>query len=194
MKKLIRTAQPVCLAAGFQEWTDRYVTARFANPAANFRWYSNSCYQDIRAALLSMTQHHCAFCDGFVGTEGRETVEHFRPKSVYPQEAFLWGNLFPCCDVCQSAKRERYDDLLLKPDEETYRFAHFFICNYGTGELQPAPEISTDDQRRAEKTVEFYGLNSPLRKQARVRELKKFLAVGDELHIDEFPYRYFLIV
>ncbi|MBD8216288.1 hypothetical protein [Erwinia persicina] len=133
MRKLIRIAQPPCLAARFMEWTDRYMTAREVNAATAFSWYSRACYQDVRTALLAMTQHHCAFCDGFVGTEGRETVEHFRPKSTYPQEAFLWRNLFPCCDVCQSAKLERYDNLLLKPDEENYQFEHFFICNYGTG-------------------------------------------------------------
>jgi len=50
-----------------------------------------------------MTQAHCAFCDGQIGAESRETVEHFRPKGLFPELAYAWDNLFPCCDLCQSA-------------------------------------------------------------------------------------------
>lgn len=192
MNKLIRGAQPLCLAAGCQEWTDRYLTARFSDPAASFSWYSRNCYQHIRMALLEMTQDHCAFCDGFLGTEARETVEHFRPKSRYPQQAFQWINLFPCCDKCQSAKQEKYDELLLKPDDADYQFARYFICNYASGELHPAPDISVFDRQRAEKTIELYGLNLTLRKQARARELIKFRGSREALQLDDFPYRYFL--
>ncbi|MFS2221538.1 hypothetical protein [Pantoea sp. B65] len=194
MIKMIRNEHPFCLAARWQEWTERYVSARRANPSARFSWYSQSCYRATRDALLALTREHCAFCDGFVGNEGRKTLEHFRPKSAYPQLAFCWENLFPCCDVCQSAKGEKYTELLLKPDEHDYCFEHYFICNFSDGALHPAPEIAAQDGLRAEKTLELYGLNSPSRKVARRRELQKFLAVRDEMDIDEFPYRYFLMV
>ncbi|MDW8844955.1 hypothetical protein SD961_03440 [Erwinia sp. MMLR14_017] len=192
MRKMIRVEQPRCLALRGSEWTERYNTARRLNPAATFRWYSRACYADIRTALQATTQHHCAFCDGFIGSEGRETIEHFCPKSRFPEQAFAWENLFPCCDVCQSKKLETYHELLIKPDEEDYQFENYFICNYGSGELQPAPDASEFHRLKAEKTIEVYGLNLPVRKKARIRELKKFRAVGETMHIDEFPYRYYL--
>ncbi|MCU5773874.1 hypothetical protein N5923_09795 [Erwiniaceae bacterium BAC15a-03b] len=194
MIKMNRSAYPACLEARGQEWTERYVAARRKNPAAKFSWYSQSCYRATRDALLVLTQEHCAFCDGFVGNEGRKTLEHFRPKSAFPELAFSWENLFPCCDVCQSAKGEKYTELLLKPDESSYRFEHYFICNFADGALHPSPELSPYEQQRVEKTLELYGLNLPSRKVARRRELQKFLAVRDEMHIDEFPYRYFLMI
>lgn len=192
MVKMKRQGYPSCLKMRWQEWTERYVAARRDNPAARFIWYSQKCYRDTRDALLVNTQYHCAFCDGFVGNEGRQTLEHFRPKSQYPDLAFCWDNLFPCCDVCQSAKGEKYIDLLLKPDALDYHFDDYFICNFADGALSPAPEISAQARLRAENTLELYQLNSPSRKVARRRELQKFLAVGDAMHIDEFPYRYFL--
>lgn len=192
MRKIIRGDAPPCLVAGCKAWTDRYLTARTANPAEKFSWYSKACYDSTRSALLTMTQDHCAFCDGFVGNEGRETVEHFRPKSQFPQEAFLWTNLLPCCDVCQSAKLEKYDDLLLKPDDGGYAFERYFICNYAEGELQPAPGIKSLERVRAEKTIALYALNAPKRKIARVRELKKYHLAAQEMTLDEFPYRWFL--
>ena len=77
-----------------------------------------------------MTQRHCAFCDGPLGIESRETVEHFRPKSKFPELAFAWENLFPCCDVCQSHKGERFDLHLLKPDDDDYHFERYFVVNF----------------------------------------------------------------
>lgn len=138
-----------------------------------------------------MTQSHCAFCDGSTGLESRETVEHFRPKSQFPELAYVWHNLFPCCDRCQSLKREQFDELLLKPDEVGYRFENHFLLNYKTGELAPLPHVDVERQRCAEITIRMYGLNLPERMKARLRERRAFDSDPDPC-LDDYNYRFFL--
>lgn len=138
-----------------------------------------------------MSQNHCAFCDGRVGTESRETIEHFRPKSRYPELAYTWDNLFLCCDGCQSAKLEKFDAAAVKPDEPTYQFHHYFLANYRTGELEIAPTADETRRESARVSIELYDLNKEARKQARLRELAHF-GRDPEPILDDYNYRYFL--
>lgn len=192
MRKVERSAQPDCLRDNAGVWAQEYVAAREKNAKHKFTWRNDGCYQTIRRTLTDMTQHHCAFCDGLIGAESRETIEHFRPKSNFPALAYQWDNLFPCCDVCQSQKLEKFDDGLLKPDTAEYAFNRYFICNYETGELQANPQASETDQARANRTLNLYGLNLPQRQASRQRELKQYSRRDEVDLIDDFSYRYFL--
>ncbi|ORM63348.1 hypothetical protein PRCB_09945 [Pantoea rodasii] len=192
MFKLERGSWPCCLEEHQQDWTARYIVARSQNPAARFRWFSEACYHAVRTALLEMTQHHCAFCDGFIGSESRETLEHFKPKSQFPESAFDWENLFPCCDMCQSQKREKYHAALIKPDRPDYDFDDYFICNFDNGEVAVAPDRLAENQHAAAITLETYGLNLPMRKKERLRQLRIWHAMGNRAELNEFAYRYFL--
>jgi len=138
-----------------------------------------------------MTQAHCAFCDGPVGVESRETVEHFRPKSRFPELAYQWENLFPCCDMCQSKKLERFDPALLKPDEADYAFERYFVANYLTGKVEPLPGLDDTTKKRAEVTIAMYGLNIEARKIARIREWESYCRDAAPC-LDDYSYRFFL--
>ncbi|CNI69998.1 conserved hypothetical protein [Yersinia massiliensis] len=193
MYKITRISPPKSLNANYKAWNRRYQADKASTPVKAFRWYNIACYQETRDLLISMTQNHCAFCDGPLGAESRETIEHFKPKSVFPELAFTWENLFPCCDRCQGQKLEKYDDALLKPDDIAYEFERFFIANYATGEITPSPQASAAEQYQAKVTIEHYGLNLPQRKIARRKELRCYLAMKHEMLLDEFSYRYFLM-
>jgi len=191
LRKLERTQAPDCLTEGGPGWTEDYVAKRAVNPAHCFSWRSASCYAEIRHRLAAMTQTHCAFCDGQIGVESRETVEHFRPKGQFPELAYAWENLFPCCDLCQSSKRERFAPALLKPDAPDYRFQAYFIANYKTGALEPAPYAAEEERQRAEISIRLYGLNLPARTTARRREWERYCR-DPEAYVDDYNYRFFL--
>jgi len=191
LRKLTRTAEPACLQKNMGIWTTQFVEARAKNPTHKFSWRNPSCYQAIRQSLADMTQQHCAFCDGPIGSESRETVEHFRPKSQFPELAYAWDNLFPCCDMCQSFKLERFDEALLKPDTLEYVFHHYFTVNYHTGEIEPSPRADAIAQHRVLITLKLYGLNVPKRKTMRLREWR-FYSNEQTPNIDDYNYRYFL--
>lgn len=192
MRKLERPEPPECLRVGAPQWTEEFVSRRRENPQHPFRWRSEPCYKQIRRVLSVMTDAHCAFCDGPIGVESRETVEHFKPKSAFPESAYEWTNLFPCCDMCQSQKLESFDASLIKPDAPEYAFEDYFVANYKTGEIEASPASSDALRRAAEVTIKMYGLNLPARSKARRREWECF---GKEAnaHIDDFNYRFFLL-
>jgi uncharacterized protein (TIGR02646 family) len=170
LRKLERPEAPESLRTGAPQWTEEFVARRLENPKHRFSWRSDDCYQQIRRTLSTMTAAHCAFCDGPIGVESRETVEHFKPKSRFPELAYEWTNLFPCCDMCQSNKRESFDPDLIKPDLAEYAFEHYFVANYKTGEIEASPARGDEFKRAAEITIAMYGLNIPARNKARLRE------------------------
>lgn len=191
MHKLVRPEAPPCLCEQCMAWTEEFVAARRANPAHGFTWRSPGCYDEIRARLLAMSLRHCAFCDGLLGTQSRKTVEHFRPKSVFPEQAYAWDNLYPCCDVCQAAKRESFDEALLRPDSGDYRFDAYFMVNFRTGELEPHPGACDAARQRAAVTIGLYGLNTPERNHDRRRVLAHF-GRDPQPCLDDYPYRFAL--
>ncbi len=179
------------MRASWLGWTKDFVAARKLNPPHPFDWRSQACYREIRRQLSAMTQAHCAFCDGAIGVESRETVEHFRPKSAFPDLAYEWNNLFPCCDMCQSNKREMFDPDLLKPDEPEYAFNKYFVANFSTGEIEPSPHSDDSERRKAEVTIRIYGLNLPARKIARKRTWENYRRDPKPCP-DDYNYRFFL--
>ena len=191
MHKMERPAPPDCLSASWLGWTEDFVAARKLDSKHPFSWRSQTCYQEIRRQLSIMTQAHCAFCDGPIGVESRKTVDHFRPKSTFPEFVYEWNNLFPCCDMCQSNKLEEFDPALLKPDEREYAFDKYFVANFKTGEVEPSPHSDENARQQANVTIRIYGLNLPARKKARKREWESYLR-DSAATLDDYNYRFFL--
>lgn len=196
--KFDRSPQPVFLQENYKRWGKEHYNRRLADTSATLAWRRHEgvrVNQLILAALNVVAKEHCAFCDGYpLGTFARQTVEHFRPVSQYPRLAYVWANLFICCDRCQASKRDRFDRLLLKPDTPDYEFERYFVVNYRTGEIEVNPGAPDHDQQRAQLTIEFYALNQYGRPQSRLLEAKKYRSLPqDEYILDDFPYRFFLV-
>jgi uncharacterized protein (TIGR02646 family) len=92
---------------------------------------------------------------------GIESIDHFRPKTreEFYELVGMWSNLFLTCTACNQAKREQWDDLLLKPDADGYAFERSFVYQTDTGELAPSPTASPEDQARARTTIEVFKPN-----------------------------------
>lgn len=59
----------------------------------------------MMAGLLEMTHKKCAFSECLLLEEGKyPEVEHFHPKSLYPDEVVDWSNLLPISSACNKAK------------------------------------------------------------------------------------------
>lgn len=63
-------------------------------------------FQSIQDHLKRMNgdEHHCMYCDH---NEARH-IDHFHPKSRYPERAFRWDNYFLACDVCNGTKLDQF--------------------------------------------------------------------------------------
>lgn len=59
----------------------------------------------IKQALLNMTGYKCAYSEVLLQENScYMEVEHFYPKSLYPEKVLEWGNLLPVCKVCNGKK------------------------------------------------------------------------------------------
>jgi uncharacterized protein (TIGR02646 family) len=66
----------------------------------------NEVFDVIRRTLGSMCAGacRCMYCEDSTGNE----VEHFRPKSFYPEFAFIWLNYLYSCSSCNRTKRDHF--------------------------------------------------------------------------------------
>ncbi|MCB1190969.1 MAG: TIGR02646 family protein [Leptospiraceae bacterium] len=191
MYKLKRAKKPDILQEKSKEWTEHLIEKRKTEPFY-FYWHIHEgkpLNHIIQEPLLEMTRSHCAFCDGFF-EQSPVTIEHFKPKSIFPELAYEWNNLFPCCYTCQQ-KSDDYKDLLLKPDELEYEYEKYFYNDYVTGEIVPNPKALVKDMARAEYTIKVYNLIAEGRNQGRKR-YKKHFDRDIKPDIDDYPYRYFM--
>ncbi len=197
MRKQKRLAAPEIWSDNQEKWKRRWLELRSKNPSAKFEWYTvgKQKANDIALpTLMSMSQDHCAFCDAFP-CEGvsNNTIEHHKPKGDdrFTGEAYTWENLYYCCNYCQSAKLNQWDDGLLRPDDDDYLHQTYFEFDYTTGQIQPNPVADVLDQYRAEVTICLYDLDHIERRRFRKLELRKWQNASD-MPIDLYAYRDYL--
>ena len=193
MRKFKRAPAPEFLLEIWESWGEEWERLRAANPGARFHWRTfegEPVNHKLLPALKAQVQDHCSFCDNYpVSPPSYETVEHFRPKALFPREAYRWENLYYCCDFCQG-KKDKFDEALLRPDAEDYAFDRFFRWDYTRGTLEANERASAEDQHRATVTLNLYRLNVG-HPSFRRRELRRRSLMPDE-PLDDFAYRDFV--
>jgi len=113
----------------------------------------------IRPTLIAQTDYHCSYCDGFPLMSADETIDHFKPKSKFPLEVCNWENLYVACARCQKVKGDKFDNLLLRPDESSYDFSAYYFYDFTEHEIRILPNLSIDKLERAKKTDEILDFN-----------------------------------
>lgn len=75
---------------------------------------ANNTFARIREILceLCFGPRRCVYCEDSASTQ----IEHVRPKSLYPEATFSWGNLLPACSGCNVPKNSRF--AVFVPDEQ----------------------------------------------------------------------------
>jgi uncharacterized protein (TIGR02646 family) len=179
MMPCTRPEIPTVLKENQKKWSSAYQIRRSKDEGAEFFWpeiNKTPLNQHLLPALKQMTDEHCAYCDGYpLDTICTPTIDHFQPKSKFPELAFTWDNLFLCCQFCQGSegKADSWNADALKPDQADYQFEKYFYYEYETGRLHPNSSATPDDQHRAEATIKLMGLNKGGRPEARKRDLKR---------------------
>jgi uncharacterized protein (TIGR02646 family) len=60
-------------------------------------------HKEIKDTLIRMFDGKCAFCESYIGNIDYGDIEHFKPKSKFPELAVSWENLFLSCAKCNGA-------------------------------------------------------------------------------------------
>jgi len=148
----------------------------------------------LTEALAAITNNCCSFCNIRPVRKGaiKPSIDHFKPKSDFPELAYEWTNLFLSCYQCQEYKGSSYPDIEpLKPDNEEYDFDYWFEIKWETYEILPNSLRDTTEQKRAEKTIEWLGLNNDSRPTSREEELLKFENALNPT-LDDWSYKFLL--
>lgn len=112
-------------------------------------------HAEIKEALVESSSGKCAFCECIPSEGGNVEVEHFKPKSKYPNFTFEWENLLPACRRCNGSKDDH--DTELEPIVNPYlqNPSDFFL--YESLSIKP---IIGENYEVAVRTIEVCGLNT----------------------------------
>ena len=71
-----------------------------------------------KAEITKMSHGKCAYCEGGINAVRSGQVEHFRPKSLFPAQAYRWENYFLACGGCNGPKCDKWPEKggYLRPD------------------------------------------------------------------------------
>lgn len=189
MMKIIRSHAPDFLTDNWERWGNNYEESDL-----NFSWQIDkiNVREEILLLLRAMTDDHCSYCDGFpMESMLGDTIDHFKPKSLFPLEAYRWENLFLCCYICQK-RINQYKDMLLKPDEIEYEFSNYFSYNTENGEIEPNKKADSQNQERARYTIRIFKLNKFNRPKSRKLFFRKFSKDLNPV-IEEYPFRFMFL-
>jgi len=200
MMKFTRPSRPRYLD-NYKKWGREY--AKKKQQGMKPKWHKKiKQWEPLKKALAELTVDHCSFCDSYpLVAKNKQTIEHFRPRSSYPKLAYVWHNLFLCCETCQTVKGDDFNKKLLKPDIGEYKFNRYFIVNFKTGDIEVNVRASLTDQERAKITIIMYGLNCYDRPKVRSNHYnrvknqvrKKKIKLNNHKDIDTLSYRFMFV-
>lgn len=141
-------------------------------------WFNSKTHpKEIVEELLKSTDYHCSYSDKKIMDARFAAIDRFVPKSLRPELADEWDNLFAVDRYVEMTKGGRYDDKMLNPSETDYDFDRYFSIDDENLWLIPNPEATENDIERANITIKILGLNHPQIVQDRKRELDRYFLV-----------------
>lgn len=166
-----RTDKPVILSNKEEEWKSglkkSLIEFQKNNSSANKKKldsaYCKYNHPQVKDSLRTMFSSKCAYCESHITHIGHGHIEHFRPKSRYPDLCFEWDNLMLSCEVCNGKKykgdtfpKEQDGSPFVNPVEENPEdfFEFEFDPNVGVANVIPI-----NGNIRALTTEEGLGLN-----------------------------------
>ena len=132
------------------------------------RNYWKTILRDLHAAYGGICAYTCHWMAYDVGSD---TVEHFRPKSAYPNLAYEWTNYRLVCSR-MNARKGRFEDVIDPFDVTPGMFTlHFPSLNVVTGS-----NLTNTQRTLVETTIRRLRLNDPRSIDTRQEYVKSYLA------------------
>jgi len=160
MIRVERGPEPGSFATRAADWYGRFEEARRRNPELTASQFWPSVRAQVRAdaeALYAAFHGKCAYCEARMAHVSPPHVEHYRPKSKFPDRMFDWQNWLLSCGRCNDIKWAHFPDCdgqpcLLDPTAEDPSMHLDFLRARVLGRT-----------RRGEETIKLVGLaRSPL--------------------------------
>lgn len=119
---------------------------------------TDSQWRKLINDLKSPFHGNCGYCE----TQCRGEVDHFRPKSRFPELVYDWSNWIFSCHDCNHAKLDNWPGRGYVDPSARSRSARpdrFFDFDIGTGMIMPKSNLSAGRHRKAINTIQYFKLN-----------------------------------
>jgi uncharacterized protein (TIGR02646 family) len=190
-----RNAKPKVLEDNAKKWTTNYLAAKKEYEADktnsakknNFKKAESKYnHEDVKLALRNMFFEKCAYCESNTTHVSYGEIEHFKPKSKYPELCFEWRNMNFSCEICNGKAHkgdkfplENENGPIIDPVEENPDNHFKFIYDKEWDQAIVIPIGA-----RAETTVSMFKLNDrkPLyeKRTKRVKEILIIKTIADK--------------
>ncbi|MGE0018165.1 MAG: retron system putative HNH endonuclease [Draconibacterium sp.] len=205
MIQVIRTGQPEVLNKKQAEWQSALHKALDAYQKDTSQYnrkkldsaFSKYNHKQIKDSLKTMFSGKCAYCESQITHIGYGHIEHFRPKSKFPDLCFEWDNLMLGCEICNGKqyKGDKFPENkdggpFVNPVEENPEDFFDFEFDPETGTANIIPQ-----NLRADITEMILGLNRPelVKRRSSIVQLLVRIAIkadkGDVVFIEELKRR-----
>jgi len=136
----------------------------------NQKWDSHTYWHRASEDLYHAYQGICAYLAiYFERVTGADSVDHFRPKTVYPELAYEWSNYRLSSRLVNSRKRE-FEDVL---DPFTIETGWFYL-DFLSGEVYANPDLSEDIRQKIDRTINRLKLNDAELCRLRCRHFREY--------------------
>lgn len=147
---------------------------------------TDSRWRDFREDLGQRFHLQCGYCESIC----RGQVDHFRPKSTFPELVYEWSNWIFSCSDCNQAKSDKWPKQgYVDPcaASESCRPESYFTFNTETGEIMPLDDLDRARYEKATKMIDDLNLNGDQHMKRRGRLLKALAAIMPDDPGDETP-------
>jgi uncharacterized protein (TIGR02646 family) len=188
MIRIARGDKPKILADNETQWTSDYlekvsafaVTPSSENKKSKTKAEAKYRHPRIKEALKTAFSGKCAYCESHVVHIDYGDIEHFRPKSKFPELCFHWKNLLLSCGICNDTahKGDHFPDSeeggpLVNPADENPDEFFYFEFDPATGTANVLPK-----NQRGHTTELILGLNRKELVQHRSAVVRKMVYVA----------------
>ena len=132
-------------------WVNYYRDERGTKP-------SDSYWRTFHNQLFKAFFGICGYCE----EEDKGEVDHFRPKSRFPERVYMWSNWIFSCHTCNGLKLEKWPvSGYVNPCaiSHTERPECYIEFDTTTGEMVPKGGLSTARNNRAWNMIDDFHLN-----------------------------------
>lgn len=145
--------------------TEPVFLKKYRKKGASWKQISQSDKEVLRSELKKLQNSCCAYCETPLKHRASAHIDHFKPKSQFPELTYEWENLFLSCiapnnSFCAMYKDDKmnpYKNLeILKPDADNPN--DYFIYRRKKIEIRNA----CLNKQLAENTINRLNLNHPI--------------------------------
>ena len=191
MRWIDRGPEPAEIA-GFAEkytqgWID-YYTQRDPSGSPTLPQPQDHKWSHYRETLGQQSYNSCWYCERQCQSVGgwAPTVDHFRPRSLFPELTYAWSNWIFSCRRCNvDYKKDKWPELgFVDPTsvDISERPEQYFDYDFDSGRIIARANASETRQQKAWVAIDDLGLSKPDLVNPRFTSIRQFIeALIEEL-------------